>query len=127
MSTTNEVTVEQARDALSRFIHSHFRETGKDCARFSIPANRERDDDMILSRFIDQYDALRAAPPKIDGVPTVPGWYWAKWPEHENVRPIRVRMYSHGLLAQPFDSECLFKLDTFTDYHGPLTPPKETT
>ena len=86
--------------------------------------------DATPAEALAELDALKlraAAPPKIDGVPTVPGWYWAKWPEHENVRPIRVRMYSHGLLAQPFDSECLFKLDTFTDYHGPLTPPKETT
>lgn len=72
---------------------------------------------------------LRAAPPKIDGVPTVPGWYWARssWRGWMCVE-VRAELnggelgfYGWGYVeeAQP--------LDLLKDYHGPLTPPKETT
>lgn len=48
------VTPERARKALGRFIHSHFRKQDpeKECARFTIPVDEERDDDRVLSRFI---------------------------------------------------------------------------
>lgn len=73
--------------------------------------------------------ALRDAHPKIDGVPTVPGWYWARssWRGWMCVE-VRAELnggelgfYGWGYVeeAQP--------LDLLKDYHGPLTPPKETT
>lgn len=49
-------TPEEALDALERFIHSHFRgrqgDNREETARFSIPANHKRDDDLRLSAFI---------------------------------------------------------------------------
>jgi hypothetical protein len=60
-----EVTTQQARDSLVRFNASHFRQhkgMGEQ-ARYSIPADPSRDDDLLLSRFIDQYDVLEAAAP----------------------------------------------------------------
>jgi hypothetical protein len=47
------VTVGEARESLSRFIASHFRNAGPH-ARFSIPTDCRRDDDMLMSAFICQ-------------------------------------------------------------------------
>ena len=52
-----EVSVEEAREALGRFVRSHFRHhdyEGKERARFSIPADPRRDDDIRLGAFISR-------------------------------------------------------------------------
>jgi hypothetical protein len=62
MSDTTEaghVSVEEAREILSRFVHSHFREGER--ARISIPADPRRDDDIRLAVFIDQVATAREA------------------------------------------------------------------
>ena len=53
------VSVAEAHDILDRFIASHFRRDGCERARFSIPANPARDDDIRLSAFIEQSRPLR--------------------------------------------------------------------
>lgn len=47
------VSAEEARDALGRFNTSHWNNKGEK-ARYSIPANPRRDDDIRLGAFIDQ-------------------------------------------------------------------------
>lgn len=46
-----EVSVEEAREALQRFVNSHFDNPGEK-ARASIPADPRRDDDIRLGAFI---------------------------------------------------------------------------
>lgn len=72
---TGPVTPEEARGALSRFCHSHFKTPGEK-AHIEIPANPKRDDDIRLGAFIDQaeeamrrvaeLEAKLAAPDPID-------------------------------------------------------------
>lgn len=78
--------------------------------------------------------ALRAAPPKIDGVPTVPGWYWARHkttPRGGWTLCFVDRLEPSARVSVPyaevFEFDYSSELQDFTDYHGPLTPPKETT
>jgi hypothetical protein len=54
-----DVSVEEMRAILSRYNASHFRnrDVGEH-ARYSIPANPERDDDFAVNKFIAQYEAL---------------------------------------------------------------------
>ena len=55
---TGPVTAEEAHEILGRFIASHFREKKiGEQARFSIPVNPMRDDDVRMSAFIDQSQA----------------------------------------------------------------------
>lgn len=55
---TGPVTAAEAREALSRFVVSHWYQgkepEGKERARFSIPADPKRDDDIRLSEYISQ-------------------------------------------------------------------------
>ena len=52
------VTPDQARDSVLRFVSSHFRHKRLgEQARFSIPVDMNRDDDMLLMQFIDQVEA----------------------------------------------------------------------
>lgn len=51
------VTPKEAHEALCRFVASHFRKI-EEHARFSIPVNLDRDDDVRLSQFIDQYETM---------------------------------------------------------------------
>lgn len=53
-----ELTPEEAREILIRYNTSHFDNPGEK-ARYSIPADPNRDDDLRLNRFIVQYEALR--------------------------------------------------------------------
>lgn len=47
-------TPAEARQILGRFINSHFRNrTDGETARFSIPVRLDRDDDILMDRFID--------------------------------------------------------------------------
>lgn len=55
-------SIHELRAALQRFIASHFDgrmgSTGEK-ARFSIPARRDHDDDLVLGAAIDELEALR--------------------------------------------------------------------
>lgn len=55
----NALDVGKARDALDRFINLAF-DKGGDRPRFSIPANPDCDDDLILSAALSRLDALEA-------------------------------------------------------------------
>lgn len=55
----NALDVGRARDALDRFINLAF-DKGGDRPRFSIPANPDRDDDLILSAALSRLAALEA-------------------------------------------------------------------
>ena len=52
------VTAEEAHASLTRLVNSHFKNPGEH-ARMTIPADPRRDDDLLLSQFIDETDALR--------------------------------------------------------------------
>lgn len=54
-------THEEARDILSRFNASHFGLSGREHARYSIPANPDRDDDIRLAAYIKAAEATSAA------------------------------------------------------------------
>lgn len=61
-SRTTPVTPDDAREIVERFISSHFdKPRPAEKARFSIPAEPNRDDDFALERFIAQYEALLRA------------------------------------------------------------------
>lgn len=60
------VGVDEARESLSRFVASHFDKSDKQHARFSIPVNPNRDDDMILSAFIAQAALDRAKVERVE-------------------------------------------------------------
>lgn len=48
------VSHDEAREILNRFVSSHFRKTDEEHARFSIPADFRRDDDLRMIAYIDQ-------------------------------------------------------------------------
>lgn len=48
-----QISHEEAAEIVQRLINSHFRNKGT-CARVSIPANPERDDDLLILSYIDQ-------------------------------------------------------------------------
>lgn len=50
------ISADEAKAILCRYNASHFRNPGQDRARYSIPADPRRDDDIRLSRFIAQYE-----------------------------------------------------------------------
>ena len=50
------VTVSEAKEILSRFNASHFRIVDRERARYTIPADPRRDDDIRMSRFIAQVE-----------------------------------------------------------------------
>lgn len=52
------VSADEADQILIRFNNSHFNNTGEQ-ARYSIPADPRRDDDIRLAVFIDQYRELK--------------------------------------------------------------------
>lgn len=60
------VSVKEAHEILSRFIASHFRKTNRERARFTIPANSKRDDDIRMSAFIEQHAAAEARVLKLE-------------------------------------------------------------
>lgn len=51
------VSPDEAFEILGRFVHSHF-DDGREKARFSIPADPSRDDDLRMHAFIAQTRAL---------------------------------------------------------------------
>ena len=52
------VTCAEAKQILSRYNASHFRNHEKERARYSIPANPKRDDDIRLGAFIARVERL---------------------------------------------------------------------
>jgi hypothetical protein len=54
------ITHDEARQALSRFNASHFRLTDREHARYSIPADPRRDDDIRLCCYIEQQRDIQA-------------------------------------------------------------------
>ena len=60
LPNTRKIDAKEARECLSRFVASHFRD-GRETARFSIPANVNRDDDLLLGQFIDDAAATAHA------------------------------------------------------------------
>lgn len=54
------VSCDDAAAMLSRFVHSHFHDGGER-ARFSIPADPKRDDDLRMHAFIARVRRLEAA------------------------------------------------------------------
>ena len=62
--TKRPISHDEAREAMQRFVNSHFnnpRDT-QEHARMSIPANPERDDDLVLSAYIEQQRAKDGQP-----------------------------------------------------------------
>jgi len=57
VSKEHVVSCDEARAILQRFNDSHWDVPGREKARYSIPANPDRDDDIRLARFIDQAEA----------------------------------------------------------------------
>lgn len=55
------VTHEEARESARRLINSHFRQ--EPSARIGIPARPGYDDDLIITRYIEQQQALATQPP----------------------------------------------------------------
>jgi hypothetical protein len=51
-------TPEEARDILSRFNASHFNLSGREHARYRIPADPKHDDDLRMSAFINYTEEL---------------------------------------------------------------------
>lgn len=56
--TSRQILHVEAREIASRLIASHFRNTDQQQARISIPANPDRDDDLLLLAYIHQQEAL---------------------------------------------------------------------
>jgi hypothetical protein len=58
---SDQVTDDEAEQILSRFNNSHWRDRGNtgEQARYSIPANPDRDDDIRLAAYIEQTRGLR--------------------------------------------------------------------
>lgn len=55
------VTHDEAQEILGRFNDSHFQNPGKERARYSIPADPRRDDDIRLGVYISRMERLDAA------------------------------------------------------------------
>jgi hypothetical protein len=58
--TDEKVSHEEVRQILSRFNASHFRLTDREHARYSIPADPKRDDDIRLGAYINQQKTIAA-------------------------------------------------------------------
>lgn len=65
--TKRPISHDEAREALQRFVHSHFRD-GREVARIGIPARPDYDDDLVLAAYIEQQ---RAADPKSSAIADV--------------------------------------------------------
>lgn len=105
----------------------------------------ERDEELdIIEAARAELAALRAATPKIDGVPTVEGWYWHR-EKNSRLKGVPwslvwtngVRTLSDGdreivIWTQPVEEGSAQQTDIQDfefakhEFYGPLTPPKET-
>lgn len=54
------VTAQEAREIVDRFIASHWNKRDQERARFTIPADPRRDDDIRMIAFIARAEALEA-------------------------------------------------------------------
>ena len=61
--TTRTITHEEAHEIARRLIASHFNRTDCETARASIPANPDRDDDLLINSYIKQQARKDAATP----------------------------------------------------------------
>jgi len=54
--TKRQISHDEAQEAMQRLVNSHFRNdpATHEHARMSIPANPDRDDDLVLSAYIAQ-------------------------------------------------------------------------
>jgi hypothetical protein len=52
--TKRQISHDEAVEIATRLINSHFGNKNRECARISIPANPERDDDLLILAYIDQ-------------------------------------------------------------------------
>ena len=50
---------DEARDSVQRFVALHFEKTDHEHARFTIPVDFYRDDDVLLMKFIDHAEDIR--------------------------------------------------------------------
>ena len=55
----------ELRHALQRFVDQHFRNPDKERPRISIPADERRDDDLVLSRALDELGRARTLLPEL--------------------------------------------------------------
>lgn len=55
--TKRPISHTEAREIAARLIHSMFRRDDADHARASIPANPDRDDDLLINAYIQQQEA----------------------------------------------------------------------
>ena len=51
--TKRAISHDEARDAMQRLVNSHFNNPGEH-GRMNIPANPDRDDDLVLLAYIEQ-------------------------------------------------------------------------
>jgi hypothetical protein len=64
LKRSRPVTASEAREIAERYNRSHFRGHGAgdgEYARYSIPVDAERDDDLGLEKFIEQYEVMEVA------------------------------------------------------------------
>lgn len=88
--------------------------------------------DMLRDFAVAVEAALRSSQPQAVKVPSVAGWYWARW-NGGRMAPVEVRSYMAAvgthLLGQPFGQECVYEFKSFSDWvgpvswHGPLSAP----
>lgn len=80
-----EVSVAEARESLGRFVRSHFHnhDYGLERARFSIPADPRRDDDIRLGAFISRAEKALAAIARVTEVLDDNGCDCKCWHRHE--------------------------------------------
>jgi len=58
LRTKRVISHEEAREIAHRLVNSHFRKP--DHARVSIPANPDRDDDLLIMSYIEQQSTKEA-------------------------------------------------------------------
>lgn len=84
-------THKEARQSLKRFINSHFNRGEGEAARFSIPVDLNYDDDVRLSAYIDNAEAMRAALEKFTAE-----WEWMDGPEGWREEMAKLWDFAHG-------------------------------
>ncbi len=93
-------SVEPARESLSRFVASHFSKADREHARFSIPADRNRDDDLRMEAFIAQVPILIAEVERLRALTQTPHRHVDGSPWY----PLSIREAAEPLLAHDPDN-----------------------
>lgn len=90
--TKRQISHAEAKESLRRLINSHFRQ--EPCARVSIPARPDYDDDLILTAYVDQQAASPSPPaPSVDDVKRTKE-YLRSWIEKHEVGKLLPDEYS---------------------------------